>query len=132
LHDLRRLAKGHVSWTAENWEGRLYGRLAALPGAAEPLQRSQLMAALAVGTEIIQLRRIASSLGLGPDLDAALEALAQGNSAIATTRLARLDHRLASFPESKASLALQARGSILAITEALIQHASYFEAGAPV
>jgi hypothetical protein len=112
----------------------LYGRLAALPDAAEPLQRSQLMAALAVGTEIIQLRRIASSLGLGPDLDAALEALAQGNSAIATTWLARLDDRLASLPGagSEASLALQARGSILAISEALIEHASYFDAGAPV
>ena len=64
----------------------------------------------------------------------ALEAVAQGNSAIATTRLARLDHRLASLPGagSEASLALQARGSILAITEALIAHASYFDAGAPV
>ena len=46
-----------------------------------------------------RLRRIASSLGLGPDLDAALEALARGNSAIATARLARLDDRLASRPD---------------------------------
>jgi uncharacterized membrane protein YccC len=72
LRDLRRLAKGRVSWTAEDREGRLYGRLAALPDAAEPLQRSQLVAALAVGTEIIQLRHFASSFGLGSDLDAAL------------------------------------------------------------
>jgi hypothetical protein len=71
--------------------------------------------------------------GLGADLDAALEVLAQGNSAIATTRLARLDERLASLPDggSEASFALQARGSILAISEALIEHASYFDAGAP-
>jgi hypothetical protein len=94
LRDLPRLAKGHVSWTAEDWEGRLYGRLAALPDAAEPLQRSQLLAASSVGTEIIQLRHIATRLGLGSDLDAALEGLAQGNSAMATIRLARLDHRL--------------------------------------
>jgi uncharacterized membrane protein YccC len=133
LRDLRRLANDRISWTAEDWEGRLYGRLAALPDAAEPLQRSQLLAGLAVGTEIIQLRRIVARLGLDLDLDLALEALAQRNSAIAVTRLARLDDRLASLPgDSEASLALQARGSILVITEALIQHASYFDAGAPV
>jgi hypothetical protein len=134
MRDLRRLAKGHVSWTAENWEGRLYGRLAALPDAAEPFQRSQLLAASSVGTEIVRLRRITSLLGMPLDLDAALEALTQGNSAIATARLTQFDDRLASLPGagSEASLALQARGSILAISEALIEHASYFDAGAPV
>ncbi len=134
LRDLRRLATGPIPRAPGNWEGRMYGRLAALPDAAEPLQRSQLLAGLAVGTAIIQLRHFASSLGLGVNLDLALEALARGNSAIAITRLARLDDRLASLlgADSEASLALQARGSILAITEALIQHASYFDAGAPV
>ena len=134
LRDLRRLATGPIPRAPGDWEGRICGRLAALPDAAEPLQRSQLMAALAVGSEIIQLRHIATRLGLGSDLDAALEALARGNSAIATTRLSRLDDRLASLSGagSDASLALQARGSILAISEALIEHASYFDAGAPV
>ncbi|MGC2223047.1 MAG: FUSC family protein, partial [Methylocella sp.] len=134
LRDLRRLATVPIPWTVEDWEGRTYGRLAALPDAAEPLQRSQLLAGLAVGTEIIQLRHIASSLGLGADLDAALAPFAQGNSAIATARLAQLDDRLASLPGagSEASLALQAHGSILVIMEALIAHASYFDGGAPV
>ena len=134
LRDLRRLATGPIPRAPGDWEGRMYGRLAVCPDAAEPLQRSQFLAALAVGSEIIQLRHIASRLGLGSDLDLALEAVAQGNSAIAITRLARLDDRLASLPGagSEASLALRARGSILAITEALIDHASYFDAGAPV
>jgi uncharacterized membrane protein YccC len=134
LRDLRRRATGRIPWMTADWEGRIYGRLAVLPDAAEPLQRSQLMAALSVGTEIIQLRRIVPRLGLDSDLDAALEALAQGNSAIATARLTQFDDRLASLPGdgSEASLALRARGSILAITEALIDHASYFDAGAPV
>ena len=133
LRDLRRLAKDRISWTAEDWEGRLYGRLAILPDAAEPLQRSQLLAGSAVGTEIIQLRHMTHQLGLDSDLDAALGPFAQGSSAIAIARLARLDDRLASFPGagSEASLALQARGSILAIWEALIAHASYFDLGAP-
>jgi uncharacterized membrane protein YccC len=134
LCDLRRLATGRIPWMTADWEGRIYGPLAVLPDAAEPLQRSQLMAALSVGTEIIQLRRIVPRLGMDSVLDAALEALAQGNSAIATARLTQFDDRLASLPGdgSEASLALRARGGILAITEALIDHASYFDAGAPV
>jgi hypothetical protein len=62
-----------------------------------------------------------------------LEAVAQGNSALATVRLARLDHALMSLPGAGpgATAALRARGSILAMSEALTQHASYFDAGAP-
>jgi hypothetical protein len=105
----------------------MYGRLSVLPDAAEPLQRSQLVAALSVGSEIIQLRNIARRLDLGAELDAALEALARGDSAIATARLARLDDALAGRP---GATALRARGSILAMSEALTQHAAYFEAGA--
>src|SRR6202035_1489120 len=105
---LRRLATGPIPRAPGDWEGRMYGRLAVLPDAAEPLQRSQLLAALAVGTEIIQLRHIASSLDLGADLDAALAPFAQRNSAIATARLTQFDDRLASLPGagSEASLAL--------------------------
>jgi uncharacterized membrane protein YccC len=128
LRDLRRLAAGPIPWTVEDWEGRMYGRLAALPDAAEPLQRSQLLAALTVGTDIIRLRHVAPRLGLDSDLDAALDALVRGNSAMATIRLTRLDECLASLPDggAGASPALQARGSILAISDALIEHASYF------
>ena len=89
----------------------MYGRLSALPEQALPLQRAQLLAALSVGSEIIQLRRIAPRLGLGSELDAALAALAHGNSAVAIARLARLDHRLAARPgaEPETQLALRAR-----------------------
>jgi uncharacterized membrane protein YccC len=133
LRDLRRLATGPIPRAPGDWEGGIYGRLAALPDAAEPLQRSQFLAALSVGNGIIQLRRVVPQLGLGSDLNAALAALARGNSAIATAQLSLLDYRLAARPGagSGASLALQARGSILAISEALIEHATYFDAGAP-
>ncbi|MBO0734453.1 MAG: FUSC family protein [Methylocapsa sp.] len=124
LRDLRRLAKERVSWTVGEWESRIFGRLTAMPDAAEPLQRSQLVAALAAGGEVIRLRRIASALGFGAGLDAALDAFAQGNSALAAVRLARLDERLAAL---SGSLALQARGNILAISDALRQHGSYFD-----
>ncbi len=132
LRDLRRLATGPIPRTPDDWEGRMYRRLEALPDQLESLQRARLVAALAVGTEIMQLRRIARRLGLSTDLDAALEAFARGDGTIATASLARLDQRLASRREAEPGsfVALRARGSILAISEALIQHASYFDAGA--
>jgi len=128
LRDLRRLAAGPIPRTSEDWEGRMYGRLSALPDKAEPLQRSEMLAALSVGTEIIQLRRIARRMDLGSELDAAVEALRRGDIALATAHLERLDDALAA---RLGAAALRARGSILAMTEVLTQHAAYFEAGAP-
>ena len=95
------------------------------------MQRAQLLAALSVGTEIIQLRRIAPRLGLGAELDAALAALAHGNSAVAIARLAQLDHLLAARPGAgpETQLALRARSSILAISEALTAACLLFRRG---
>jgi hypothetical protein len=96
-----------------------------VPDQAEPLQRSQLLAALSVGTEIIKLRRIVRRVDLGSELDAALDALRRDDIARATTRLERLDDALAARPSGAA---LRARASILAMTEVLTQHAAYFDA----
>ena len=106
----------------------MFGRLAALPDQAQPLQRSQLMAAFSVGSDIIQLRHIASRLELETVLDSALEAVAHGESAIAVERLALVDQVLA--PRAGAAV-LRARGLILAIGVSLTQHAACFDAGAP-
>jgi len=127
LRDLHRLTTGPIPRETEDWEARAYTRLAVLSDEATPLQRAQLAAALSVGTEVIQLRQLASGLGWGQDLDAALAALAQGAVETATARLARLDQILASNPAG--SVALRVRGQILAISEVLIQHASFFGAG---
>ena len=81
-----------------------------------------------MGTEIIQLRRIAHRMDLGSELDAALEALGRGDIGLATARLGRLDDALAARP---GTAALRARASILAMAEVLTQHAAYFEVGAP-
>jgi uncharacterized membrane protein YccC len=128
LRDLRRLVSGSIALSPDAWEGRVYSRLSVLPDAAEPLQRSQLLAALSVGTEIIRLRRICRRFDLGSHLDAALEAMARGDSATTIARLARLDEALAARP---GAAALRARSSILAMSEALTQHAAYFGAGPP-
>jgi uncharacterized membrane protein YccC len=132
LRDLRRLATGAIRPISQDWESRIYSRLSVLPEQAEPLQRAQLMAALSVGAEIIRLRYATRRFGQDIDLDAALDAVARGNSAAATERLARLDSKLAAVPGTRpgARLRLRMRGRILALSEALEQHAAYFDSGA--
>jgi len=132
LRDLRRLTKSAISESSNEWENRAHSRLSALPPGAEPLQRAQLLTALSVGTEIIRLRRVARRLDLHPELEAALDAVARGDSSVAIERLARLDRILAALPSAKpaARVRLRARGSILAMSEALAQHSAYFDSGA--
>jgi len=132
LRDLRRLTTGSIPRTADEWEAHIYGRLSALPEQAEPLQRAQLLAALSLGTEIIRLRRVARRFDLHAELDAVLDAVADGDSPAATERLARLDRRLAALPSTRRGVRvrLRARASILAMSEALARHAMYFDAGA--
>jgi uncharacterized membrane protein YccC len=129
LRGLRRLAINPLPMEPEDWQGRIHSRLAALPDAAEPLQRAQLLAAFSVGTEIIHLRRIMPELGLAQELESTLQSLARGNSVAATAQLAALDHRLASIVNFSAqgSLAMRARGRILVVSDALADHREYFE-----
>lgn len=129
LSDLRRLMKRPTAWTANGWKGRIYSRLSALPAQAGSLEGAQILTALSVGTEIIRLRRIVRRFHLQDDVDAALRAIVRGESADATERLARLDGMLAS-PTREAPggwARLRARGSILAISEALAQQGGYFD-----
>jgi uncharacterized membrane protein YccC len=127
LRDLRRLAMGR---TFTDWAGHIDVRLSAMPAQAIPLQRAQVLAVLSLGTEIIRLRPVARRFGLGPDLEDALAAVAEGRSAIAIARLKHLDAALARLGTTETA-ALRGRGSILVVSEVLTQHASYFGAGAP-
>jgi len=131
LRDLRRLATQGAQRAPQDWEERMYSRLEAMPDEAEPLQRAQLLAALSIGTEFIHLRHIAPRLGVGAELDSALAALVQGDSAAASARFVALDDRLAllwnSDPQSAA--VLRARGRILSICDALARHGASFDAG---
>jgi uncharacterized membrane protein YccC len=130
LRDLRRLARGHVP---RDWEGRVYGRLSAMPNEATPLQRSQLLAALAAGYEIIRLRDMVHRLGADADLEPALAAVAQGDSASATAHLTRLDTALTGRVDDRAltETVLRARSSVLVLSELLAQYADYFNGGGP-
>lgn len=128
LRDLRSLATGRMP---RDWEGGVRGRLTAMPNEATLLQIAQLLAALAVGHEIIRLRHMVHRLGAGAALEPALAALAGGDSASATAHLGRLDAALASRASDRAlsETVLRARGSILVISEALARHADYFNGG---
>ena len=133
LRELRRLATGPIRGTEHDWQSRIYSRLSVLPEQAEPLQRGQLLAALCVGVEIIRLRRVAPLFDQPLGLDAALKAVAGGNSVVAAERLAQLDRQLAALPGSARpgpQIRLRARASIVALAEALTRHAAYFDTGA--
>jgi uncharacterized membrane protein YccC len=118
LRDLRRLITRPAAWTVEDWEGRGYARLAALPEGAARLQRSHLLAALLVGAEIIQLLLIARRLGVNAELHAALAPLSGGDVTAATAGFAALDNSLAA---RGVPVVLRARARILAISQALIK-----------
>jgi uncharacterized membrane protein YccC len=132
LQDLRRLATGPIPRTADEWKGIAASRLSALPDTARPLERAQLVAALSIGVEIVRLRRIAHRLGFTSLVVDALDAFAQGRGDSAIRCFAALDNALASRPGDApgASGAMRARSSILVVSEGLIQHAEFFDAGA--
>jgi uncharacterized membrane protein YccC len=133
LRDLRRLTMGRSPRTAGDWKGLVYSRLSVLPEQAEPLQRAQLLAALSVGTEIMLLRRAARMFDPRLELDAALDTIARGDSAVAAARLASVDRRLAELSGTRPGprIRLWVRESLLALSEALTRHAAYFDARAP-
>jgi uncharacterized membrane protein YccC len=127
LRDLRRLATASTLPSPDDWQSRIYGRLVALPAETEPLQRAQLLAVLAVGNEIIRLRRMPAYPDSADLLSRVLTALARGDVVVAQTGLARLDEWLAAFSDAAS---LRTRAGILAISEAIAQHAPYFADGA--
>jgi uncharacterized membrane protein YccC len=128
LHDLRRLAADPTR-RERSWEGRLYSRIAALPGDAEPLYRAVLVTALTVGQNIVSLQRTAPQLGFDWQLDAALRHFSSGDSMAMVTELEAADRRLATLVDNGGPV-MRARGQILAIRDALSDHRAYFESGA--
>ena len=132
LHDVRRLARGSRWQRLSDWTNRIYGRVEALPDAAQPLQRAQLAAALSLGAGILRLRRFTHRLDASLNVEEPLRAIARGHCALAVVSLARLDADLASraAPGATNRTLLRTRGSILVLSDLLTQHAAYFGAGA--
>jgi uncharacterized membrane protein YccC len=131
--DLRRLACRPTAYRPGDWERHVYARISVLPDSAVPLQRAQMVAALAVGTEMTRLYRFAQRLGLVAELKPAFEALARGQSAVTTAELSKFDQALVGTPCVQAGprLVMHARGNVLALSEVLGQYATFFDAGGP-
>jgi Predicted membrane protein len=131
--DLRRMATNRRPPPIDAWEGRMYSRLAALPNEASPLQRAQLITALSVGSDILQLREMGVRLAVTADLDDALQSFADGRSAIAIAQLRQWDRRLASHPAAAAGTTtiLRARGLVLTLCDALADYGSFFDESVP-
>jgi uncharacterized membrane protein YccC len=130
LRDLRRLTRGRLPRSTADWEGRIHGRLSAIPDSVDTLQSARLASALTVGSEIIRLRRIAHRFGVSASLEAALQAIAAGNSKAAISALDHFDRTLAALPDKApgARLRLRARGTIGSMCDSLLRHANYFDA----
>ena len=130
LADLKRLAKrASPRRQDEDWERRGVARLLAMPEQAEPVERAGLVAAVAVGKEIVRLRRVAPRFVPCAALDAAFRALAEGRSGEAIERFKDIDHLVAALPsaESASRVLLSLRASILVICAQLGEFARYFD-----
>ena len=129
LADLRRLAKRASPGRQDDWESRGVARLLAMPEQAEPAERSHLVAAVAVGKDIVRCRVVAPRFVPGAAVDAALQALAEGRSGEAMERLKDVDRLLAALPRTEAAsrIVLRLRASILAISGQLSEYGPYFD-----
>ena len=127
--DLRRLAKRASPGRQDDWESRGVARLLAMPDEAEPVERAELASAVAVGKEIVRLRRVAPRFVPAAMVDAVLQALAEGRSGEAIGGLRYIDSRIAALPpaESGARIRLSLRASILVISGQLLEYAPYFD-----
>ena len=88
LADLRRLARQAEPGRQSDWESRGVARLLAMPDKAQPVERAELAAAVAVGKEIVRLRHVAPRFVPAVVVDAALSAFAQGRRGETVERLA--------------------------------------------
>jgi len=130
LADLRRLAKRAPSRRREDdWESRIIARFLAMPEQAEPVERSMLVAAMAVGNHIVRLRRVAPLFVPGAAVDTALQALAEGRSGEAAERLKDIDRQLAALPRARSGsrAVLGLRAGLLVICGQLAWYPSYYD-----
>lgn len=129
LRDLRRLA-ADPNRRQRSWEERLYSRIVALPGGAEPVQRAVLVMSLTVGGSFVALQQAARHLGFASEFEAALRQFGSGDCSAMMRQLEAADRRLAALANHDDLAVMRARGQLLAIHDALSDYRTYFESGA--
>ncbi len=130
LADLRQLARRASSrGRKDDWETRNVARTLAMPDQAEPVERAELVGAMAVGNHIVRLRRVAPRFVPAAAVEAALQALAEGRSGEASERLEDIDRQLAALPGARSGsrAALGLRAGLLVICGQLASYASYYD-----
>ena len=126
LADVRRLAAGRGTRSRRVWADRMVARMVALPDAAEPVERSKMASALAVGLQVIRLSTVAPRFASAAAIEAALRPLAEGRAPAALAGLEALDRELtAAAPE--ASIVRRLRAVVLAMSEELATYPEFFD-----
>ena len=130
LADLRRLAKRASPGRQDDWESRGVARLLAMPDQAEPVERSQLVAAVAVGKDIVRLSPCRASVrpgrGRGRGASSAGRRTKRRGDASAS-RTSTACSQPCPAPRPQAASCLRLRASILAISGQLAEYAPYFD-----
>lgn len=128
VRDLRRLMRGRRQADARGWRALLTRRLESMPPQASPELHGTLLALLAMGMAIQQLRAAVTDGEAATALAEALAALAVGRTAAALARLESLD-RLAGASGGAACVTVRAQVAVL--SEAVARHADVLARPAP-
>jgi uncharacterized membrane protein YccC len=120
VRDLRRLMRGCGQPDARRWRALLTRRLESMPPQASPEQHGTLLALLAMGMAIQQLRAAVTDGDAATALTEALAALAAGRTDVALALLETVD-RLAGA--SGEAACLTARAQVAVLSEAVARHA---------
>jgi len=94
LRDVRRLAAGGQRDRLQDWESRMYRRLAEMPSAVGAEQIASFVAMLSLGSTIIRLRRLARRLKIEAEINTAFGTVAAGESEAAISYLSRIERDL--------------------------------------
>lgn len=130
LRDFRRLPRSPGATTSLRWTERLTRRAEALPPQATPEQAGSLMALLALGQAVLQLRALATDAPTGRALQHALDALAAGQVATARDALSKAVLAGAITDDPLGRRQLKARAAIDVIRDTIDLHTELLSAGA--
>ncbi|MEP9398947.1 FUSC family protein [Mesorhizobium sp. KR2-14] len=127
IRDLRRLAMGRRKWTLSQWQNRVYTRLTAMPGDAEPVLRSYLVSMLSAGLQLIRLQRLSRHGRIGVELSDVQICVAADDLAKLRAVIERTDAELAAIPDTQPGAAgrMRVRAALLAIVEAVDRQREY-------
>lgn len=129
IRDLRHLAIGRRNWTISQWQRRVYTRLTAMPGDAEPVLRSYLVSTLSVGLQLIRLQRLSRHGRIGVELSDVQMSVATGDLAKLRADIKGVDEELAAIPDTQpgAPGRMRVQAALLAIIEAVDRQREYYE-----